>query len=260
MIAIAKSISHLSASIQYALRREQAVILDKNIISETPHEVAKEFKLFQQFNHRCERNNFSFVLSPTIEDGQKLSHEQLENITKSFLEEMKFDNHQYIAFVHTNTEHKHIHLYVNRIDYYGKAYNDRFISNRASEAAHTIAKDMGLTTARDVQQIKQKEKQVKHPQMARIKELANVTLDQRETCSIGTFILAFNERAAQEGFRTEAYYNKQGNFQGLRFYSEGHKFKASEIDRSLSKQNIENTLEKNITIEQTKSKGIRMKS
>ena len=259
MIAKGKSISHLSASIQYALRREEAVILDKNIVAETPGEVAKEFKLFQDLNQRCERNSFSFVLSPTIQDGQKLSHEQLENINKSFLEKMNFQDHQYIAFVHKNTPHKHIHLYVNRIDYYGKAYNDRFISNRASQVAGVIAKDMGLVTAREVQQIRQQEKQIKHPEMESIKQLAQATLVQRGVNSISKFVNSFNEAGVEARLRAEAYHNKQDVFQGLRFYAGELKFKASDIDRSLSKQNLENTLEKQVTIEQNKSKDMRLK-
>jgi hypothetical protein len=255
MIAIARSISHLSASIQYALRREQAVILDKNIVGESPAEVAKEFKFFQDFNERCKRNNFSFVPSPTIKDGQKLSQEEFQNINKSFLEKMNLQVHQYIAFVHTNTPHKHIHLYVNRIDYYGKAYNDQYISNRASDVAQTIAKEMGLTTAREIQQAKQQQKQMKHPQMARIKELANFTLEQRETRCLDKFISEFNQKGTQEGLRVQAYLNKQGNFQGLQFYAGDIKFKASEIDRNLSKQNLGNIIEKNTAIEQNRSKS-----
>ncbi|MHB9147334.1 MAG: relaxase/mobilization nuclease domain-containing protein [Candidatus Amoebophilus sp.] len=260
MIGKGKSISHLSASIQYALRREQAVILDKNIVSESPSEVAKEFKLFQQLNDRCARNSLSFVLSPTIEDGRKLSHEQLENINKSFLERMNLNNHQYIAFVHTNTMHKHIHLYVNRIDYSGKAYNDQFISNRAAHTSETIAKDMGLQTARDIQQAKYQQRQVEHPEIERIKELAKATLMQREARSVASFISLFNEAGAESGLRAEAYNNKNGNFQGLRFYSGEHKFKASQIDRSLSKQNIEHTIEHQQATEQSKPKRIRTKS
>lgn len=103
-------------------------MLDKDIVSENPKEVAKEFKAFQNINQRCERNSFSFVISPTVKDGKNLSEEQLRYINTSFLRKMELENHQYIAFVHQNTAHKHIHLYVNRIDYQGKAYNDRFIS------------------------------------------------------------------------------------------------------------------------------------
>lgn len=248
MIAKGKSISHLSASIHYALRREEAVILDKNIISETPHQVAKEFKLFQQLNQRCERNSFSFVLSPTISDGKKLSLEELETINKSFLEKMGLQDHQYIAFVHKNTAHKHIHLYVNRIDYSGKAYDDQFISNRSAHVAELIAIDMGLQTAREVQQGRQREMEFQHPEMEKIKELAEASLRERGVNSVANFVSFFNQAGLETGLRAEAYNNKQGAFQGLRFYAGELKFKASEIDRSLSKQNLELILEQNLGV------------
>ena len=145
IIAKGKSISHLGASMNYALCKEQAVVLAKNIVAEAPYKVAKEFKLFQTFNDSCERKSLSFVLSPTIEDGQALSQEKLAEINKAFLKQMQLEHHQYIAFVHANTAHKHIHLYVNRIDYHGKAYNDQFISNRAARAAEGIAQERKKT-------------------------------------------------------------------------------------------------------------------
>ena len=258
MIAKGRSISHLRASINYALRRESALVLDKNIVSETPADVAKEFKLFQDFNQRCERNSFSFVISPTIEDGKTLSQEQLASINKSFLEEMKLQNQQYIAFVHENTEHKHIHLYVNRIDYRGHAYNDQFISNRSSHAAEGIAQEMGLQTAKEVEQLKRRERQVERPEIDRIKHLAHATLQQREVNAVEKFVSAFNESGAEEDLRAEAYNNKKGQFQGMRFYSGEEKFKASEIDRSLSKQQLEHTLEEKVGLEKKRSRGMGM--
>jgi hypothetical protein len=57
---------------------------------------------------------------------------------------------------------------------------------------------------------------------------------------VSEFIGLFNESGSESGFRAEAYNNKNGTFQGLRFYAGAHKFKASDIDRSFSKQNIEN--------------------
>ena len=259
MIAKGRSISHLRASINYALSKEAAVVLDKNIVAATPTEVAKEFKLFQDFNERCERNSFSFVISPTIEDGKNLSQEQLASINKSFLEEMKLQDHQHIAFVHENTEHKHIHLYVNRIDYSGHAYNDQFISNRAAHVAEGIAQEMGLQTAKEVQQLRRRERQVERPEMERIKHLAHATLQQREVNAVEQFVSAFNEAGAEEGLRAEAYNNKKGQFQGLRFYAGEEKFKASEIDRSLSKQPLEHTLEEHVGLEKRRSKGMRMR-
>lgn len=244
MIGKGRSISHLKSSINYVLEREGAEILDKNIVSEKAKEVVEEFKLFQRMNDRCERNVFSFVISPTIEDGKRLSNDNLENITKSFLEKMRLDNHQYIAFVHKNTEHKHIHLYVNRIDYEGKAYNDQFVGKRSSQVAEVIAKEMGLGIAKEVQQARERERTFQHPELEKIKELAKATLREREINSVAKFVARFNKIGVESGFRAEAYHNKGGAFQGLRFYSGQHKFKASQIDRSLSKQNIEYYFEK----------------
>ena len=159
---------------------------------------------------------------------------------------MFLQDHQGIAFVRSSREDKHIHLYVNRIDYTGKAYDDQFISNRSAHVAEGIAKDMGLKTAKEIQQGRSKERQLNHPEMEYIKELAKATLAQRRVNSIPQFVSLFNQAGAAAGFRAEAYNNKNGSFQGLRFYAGEHKFKASEIDRSLSKQNLEHTLERQL--------------
>ena len=133
-----------------------------------------------------------------------------------------------------------------RINYDGKAYNDRFISNRASGAAEKIAREMGLQTAGEVQQQRLYEKQLAHPEMALIKDLAHETLATSGACSVSGFVATFNKKGAPAGFRSEAYYNKQGAFQGLRFYAGDEKFKASEIDHSLSRRQLEQTLEERL--------------
>ncbi len=144
MIAIGKSITHLRASLAYAQSKEKGILLDKNIISDSPSEVLKEFGLFQSLNSRCARNTFSFVLSPTVEDGHHLSYDGFRQIPRSFLSKMDLESHQYIAFLHQNTPHKHIHLYVNRISKEGIAYKDSYLSNRSSRTAELIAQEIPI--------------------------------------------------------------------------------------------------------------------
>ena len=152
--------------------------------------------------------------------------------------------------MHENTEHKHIHLYVNRIDYSGHAYNDQFISNRAAHVAEGIAQGMGLQTAKEVQQLRHRARQVERPEMACIKQLAHATLQKQGVNAVERFVSVFNEAGAEEGLRAEAYNNKRDEFQGMRFYAGEEKFKASEIDRSLSKQQLERTLAQRMEITQ----------
>lgn len=255
MIAIGKSISHISASISYAQKSEKGILLDKNIVSETGYGVAKEFKIFQDMNSRCGRNSLSFVLSPSIEDGKQLSLDALKSINHSFLDKMGLKNHQYISFVHSNKAHKHIHLYVNRISKSGEAYKDNYISNRSSRAAETISHEMGLTPAKEVQHAKTRDKLIQHASIQNVKELAKSLLKDRNIHSVDAFSKSFNKEGAPFHMRTEAYHNKQGDFQGLRFYitqaGKEERFKASEIDRSLAKQNFINALDRHKSLDRS---------
>ena len=86
MIGKAKSISHVSNAINYAQNKIKAVEINRNkVIGENGKEIAKEFRVFQNLNSRCNRNSFSFVLSPSIEDGAKLAETDFAKIAIDFL-------------------------------------------------------------------------------------------------------------------------------------------------------------------------------
>ena len=87
MIGKGHSISRTRASIGYGWNQEKdaEVVLKKYLAGETPEEIAEEFKIIQSQNERCINNTFSFVVSPTIEDGKNLSLKDLEEISKKFL-------------------------------------------------------------------------------------------------------------------------------------------------------------------------------
>ena len=90
MIGKGKSISHTKASISYGWNNEKdaEIVFRQNLLGESPLELTNEFKLTHQLNHSCKKNTLSFVLSPTIEDGKKLTLKNLEEITASFMKEM----------------------------------------------------------------------------------------------------------------------------------------------------------------------------
>ena len=81
---------------------------------------------------------------------------------------MSLENNQSIGFVHKDKEHTHIHIYTNRIGFEGKAYNDSFIGKRSQIAADNVAKELGLTRVREVQQEKFQEL---NPQRQAIKQI-----------------------------------------------------------------------------------------
>ena len=229
MIGMGKSISHTSASMAYGLREEKRweIVHSQYLAGETSKEIAQEFRTIQQQNHQCKKNTLSFVLSPTIKDGREMENKQLQEITERFLKQMKLRENQAIAFVHRNRRHVHIHLYVNRINFQGKAFKDSFIGKRSQQAAERVAKEMGLTTVREVQQ--QKLARAKDIRMV-LKRIHEKVINEVRPKDFDQYI------KAMEAYPVKVIpsINKQNRLQGFRFEFAGQNLKGSEVHRSMS--------------------------
>lgn len=249
MIGKGKSITHARVSIEYGWNQEKgAEIVHSQFVSgQNPKEISEEFKMVQEQNARCQKNTLSFIHSPTIEDGKSLSKEQLTELTERFIKEMKLQERQAIAFVHRDKEHTHVHLYVNRIGFEGKAYNDSFIGKQSQFAAERVAKQMGLTTVREVQQEKLNE--IKNVRQ-QIKEIHEKVMDQHRPKDFDQYI----ERMKKNNVEVIPSINKAGKLQGFRFEYQGHNLKGSEVHRSMSGSRlaigISNNVEKGLTLNQ----------
>ena len=233
MIGKGKSISHTMVSMSYGWNQEKdaEVVLKEFLHGDTPKEITQEFKMVQDQNYHCTKNTLSFVLSPTIEDGKRLGKEELHAITKRFIHEMKLGERQAIAFVHQDKEHKHIHLYVNRIDFRGAAYNDSFIGKRSQQAAEKTAEQMGLTTVKQIQF--EKEFNLKEIR-TEIKRRHDQTMKQFKPKSFDAYI----KDMQINGVKAIPTINNQNKLQGFRFEFDGHNLKGSEVHRNMSLGNI----------------------
>ncbi|SDF42222.1 relaxase/mobilization nuclease domain-containing protein [Cellulophaga baltica] len=229
MIGKGKAIAHTAVAMEYGWNQEKdaTVVLKQHLVGENPKEISNEFKIIQRMNTKCEKNTISFVLSPTIEDGKKLTDKWLGEIAKEFIKEMKLTDHQAIAFVHKDKEHIHIHLYVNRIDFNGKAYADNFIGKRASLHAEKIARAMGLKTVKDVQN--EKSQRLKHIR-AEIKKIHDTVLRLEKPRSFEEYITKMKIKEV----KVIPSINKANKLQGFRFEYRGVNLKGSEVHRSMS--------------------------
>ena len=233
MIGKGKSISHTRASMSYGWNQEKdaEIVLKEFLHGDSPNEITQEFKMLQDQNYHCKKNTLSFVISPTIEDGKRLDKSELEAITKRFIHEMKLGERQAIAFVHQDKDHKHIHLYVNRIDFRGVAFNDSFIGKRSQLAAEKVAEHMGLTTVKQVQF----EKEFNLTEIrTEIKRRHDLSMKQFQPKSFDDYLKAMESN----GVKVIPTINNQNKLQGFRFEFDGHNLKGSEVHRNMSLGNI----------------------
>lgn len=233
MIGKGTSIAQTKTSIAYGWNQEKdaEVIFSQNLVGENPTEISQEFRFIQSQNADCQKNTLSFILSPTIEDGQKLRGKDLEKICSKFMKEMKLNDRQSIGFVHRDKEHVHIHLYVNRIDFRGNAYNNSFLSRRCHLAAEQVAKQMNLTTVREAQMEKLNQLA---PLRNEIKRIHDNTMERFKPKSFDEYIKGMKTNDV----KVIPSINKAGNLQGFRFEYKDHNLKGSDIHRSLSAGNL----------------------
>ncbi|EWH10556.1 mobilization protein [Cellulophaga geojensis KL-A] len=248
MISKGKSISHTEASIGYGWNQEKdaKIVFKKSLVGSTPKEITNEFKTIQAMNSRCLKNTFSFVLSPTIEDGKSMKLRDFYNITNEFVEDLGLNDHQSIAFLHQDKEHRHIHLYVNRIDFNGCAYKDNYISKRAQKAAERVAKKLGLKTVKDV---KLEKLDGLKAIRSNIKEKHDICLNSLRSKSINEYIVEMRKL----GVNVIPVINKSNNIQGFRYQFKNINLKGSEVHRNLSFNKIKQQL---LKVEGVKYKSI----
>lgn len=232
MISKAKSCPGGTALFQYVVNDKKGYELMRNNLSGlTPKDMYSNMAIIQNQNLRCKNNTFSIVLSPTIEDGKKLSDQQLKEVTKDFLKEMNLKSSQFIAFIHDEKDHKHIHIILNRVNLDGSLINDSFISKRAQQTAHKIAQKHQLISAKDLK--KAKEKKQKEASKDVIKQIRNANRLVMNTKPKN--LLEYMEKMKHNGVEVKPTINKQGNIQGFQFIhiATGTNLKASQVDRKL---------------------------
>lgn len=244
MIGKAKSISHTSNAIDYARNKIKAQEISRNnVVGDTGTDIAKEFRVFQNMNARCQRNSFSFVLSPAIEDGNNLTIEDFIKISDQFLDQMNLSQNQSISFLHKDRQHTHLHIFVNRIDSKGRAYKDNYIGKKAQRVAEKIAQQWNLTTAKKVQQ--EKESRLRkaiinaHEKIFRLKPQD---------------IFEYAGLMEQEGVTVHLKQASNGKVVGLKFQVGDESIKASSVHRSFSAANLQKAIQKNQRINRQRIK------
>ena len=242
MIGMASACSGGSALGNYVMNTSKGYELDRNnLCGESGKEIMQEMKIIQDLNQKATNRTFSMVLSPDPEDSKKLSRKELREMTREFMRKLNIDpdKQQYLAFVHTEKKHTHVHIIANRVRENGTLISDSHIGKRAQWAAHEIAKERGLISAKEkmFEKIKNIEKQ--HDAERGIK---NQILKKHEFVmaqnpgSMETYMIKMKE----QGVKVIPTINKQGQIQGHRMVDlmTGKSFKASEVHRQLGLKNL----------------------
>lgn len=246
MIAKAKAIAHGKVAIEYAMRESKnGELVASNLIqNNTPNDIYNEFTDIQKYNTRCMNKFIRFEIGIAPKDEAKLSQSDLTKICEEFSKRLGFENHQWIACTHRDTDNLHLHMIVNRIGVDQSVYDTSFMSNRASYTAEKISLDMGLTLAKNIKaKYKQRTDIVSFERMmarTRIEKLTHEALADKPNS-----LREFQQAMKEKGIIVSEAKNKKGNTYGLRFTGYGETFKASTIGQEFGYRTLLQTFREN---------------
>lgn len=260
MIALAKSCSGGGSLLNYIMNDKKGYELFRsNLCGRNPKEIMEEIKIIQDFNQRATNKTLSIVLSPSIEDGKKLSDADLREMTIEFLKELNidFNQHQLAVVVHEEKSHKHLHFYINRLNMSTmKLINDHHIGKRAQWVAHRMALKRNLVSAKQIMIDKIKLSKIK---VISDEKSIKSQIYQKHLKAIDKHLSSFSEYIdvmKSMGVIVQPTINKQGLTQGYRLIdvATNSNYKASEVNRKMNLKDIgiNNSKEEKATIKKMK--------
>lgn len=262
MISKAKACPGGTALFLYIMKENKGYELFRNkLFGNTPKEISTEMSIIQKQNLRCRNNPISIVISPAIKDSSKMTDMQLQSFTEKVLQELKLEPKklQLLLYVHTERKHKHLHCLINRVYQDGTLINDHRISNRTQRAAHIVAKEYGLISAKDIKEAKENKRKIENKKIIEEIKKACYYVLKRHPRNLNEF----QREMAKFKIEVKPTINKQGNIQGFRFIhlKTGINLKASEVDRKIKIHKLfiqENSLKRQNTKEELSLKQFKL--
>lgn len=142
MIAKAIKGRGFRGTLNYDLEKEEGYLLDTNMSADNPKELAAEFGEIRRLRPTLGKAVLHVSLSAA--PGEHLTDEQWCDIGRSYLEGMGFTNNQYVMTRHLDTDHEHIHIIANRIQFNGEVTTDSHDYRRQEVLMRQIEKDYDL--------------------------------------------------------------------------------------------------------------------
>lgn len=132
-------------ALEYAITKEGGRIISSNMAGKNPRELAAEFGEIRKLRPNLGKAVMHVSLSAA--PGEKLTDEQWQAIGQRYLRGMGFTDNQFVMIRHTDTEHEHIHILVNRITHAGEVVSDGQDYKRQETIMREIERDYGLRPA-----------------------------------------------------------------------------------------------------------------
>ena len=242
---IAKIIKGTSFSgvISYMLskREGKAKVLQANgVRSSLPNDIAHDFNLQASMRPSVQKPVCHTILSFSAHDSERLTDATMVKIANEYLHEMGYGDTQSLIVRHSDRQHPHMHICINRIGNDGKTISDSNEKYRSTKICRELTERYGLTIGEGKQEVNRSRLRGDDKLRYEVFDAINSILPQSLNWNV--FVVGLEQQGITTRFKTK------GNtdvVQGIIFEKGGCSFGGSKIDRSCSFSRLNAEIERN---------------
>ena len=222
-------------------REGEAKILQANgVCCSSSSDIVHDFNLQASMRPNVQKPVCHTILSFSANDAERLTDDMMVKIANEYLEKMGYGNTQSLIVRHSDCQHPHLHICINRIGNDGKTISDRNEKYRSTKICRKLTERYGLTLGEGKQKVNRPrlrgEDKLRYDIFDAIKTVLPQSKNRKD------FVAGLEQQGITTRFKTK------GNtdvIQGIIFVKDGCSFSGSKIDRSCSFTRLNETLSQN---------------
>ena len=235
--------TNFSGVVNYMLSKREGkvkVLQAIGVHCSLPNDIAHDFNLQASMRPNVHKPVCHTILSFSAHDSERLTEATMVKITNEYLHEMGYGDTQSLIVRHSDRQHPHLHICINRIGNNGKTISDRNEKYRSTKICRGLTERYGLTIGEGKQEVNRSRLRGEDKLRYEIFDTIKAVLPQSKTWK--DFVAELEQQDITTCFKTKGNTNV---VQGIIFEKDGCSFRGSKIDRSCSFSRLSAAIERN---------------
>jgi len=232
--------NNFAAAINYIFNRKEASILaTKGVRQNDKESLIRSFEIQAKINPIA-KPVAHISLDFSAQDKDKLTDEKMIEIASEYMKRMGYENTQLLMVRHSDREHPHVHLILNRIDFDGKRISDQNERIRSTKICRelTLKHDLYLSSGKE----NVKRHRLREPDATKYRIYDALCKHVPHSKSWAELQKRLKRECITISFKTKG---STDTIEGVRFTMNDITFNGSKVDRQFSYSKIDFVLQQN---------------
>lgn len=234
-----------SNAVNYVLNRKEAeIIATKGVRNIDKDSIIHSFETQARLG-RIGKPVAHISLDFSAQDREKLTNQKMIEIADEYMKKMGYGNTQVLIVRHTDRDHPHVHLIMNRIDFNGKRISDQNERFRSTKLCKELTIRHSLYVSSGKENVNRE--QLREPDATKYQIYDALCKHVPQSKSWAELERRLKSEGIALGFKTKG---STSQVEGVRFTMNNLSFNGSKVDRQFSYSKIDYVLCHNNRTEQ----------